>query len=122
MSELYTKEFLKEMTGMRWFDREVEWLNQMLKAYREGKKLYIMPARATTKTKLANTYHALCAAEDSKKPFIYFDEFISEGMDEVYFDDEDNKIVQEQLKAESIKRKDNIYDYYEWRLDEDESN
>lgn len=68
MAELYTKEFLKEMTGMRWFDREVEWLNQMLKAYREGKKLYIMPARATTKTKLVNTYYGLCAAEDSKKP------------------------------------------------------
>lgn len=63
MTELYTKKFLEEMTGMRWLDREVEWLNKMMKTHREGKVLYIMPARGGTKNKVIKTYHTLCVVE-----------------------------------------------------------
>lgn len=115
----YTKEDLEKITGMRWLDHEVEWLNQMMKAHREGQKLVIMPARGTIKNKLMKAYLGICAAEDTYNDFY---KWFTEGEDEVYFDEEANKIVREQLKAESVKRKYNIYDYYKWRIDEDEQN
>ena len=87
MTELYTKEFLEEVTGKRWVDQEVAWLNTLIKAYREGKKLYIIPARGSTKYKNINTYNTLCVLESEMKSQINFDKFIA-------FYEKANKIIE----------------------------
>lgn len=78
----YTKEDLQKMTGVYWTDYNVEILNAMLKAHREGKKLYVMPNMYPRQGKrlLAKTFDTICAAEGKRSDYKTFDVFTREDM------------------------------------------
>lgn len=82
---VWTKEDLCKLTGVNWADWQVRILNTMLRAHREGKKLYISYPRQG-KRMIIQTYDMITAAENKKdilrgrgNGHVIFDEFITEG-------------------------------------------
>ena len=84
-----TKEQLKRLFGITFFDHEVELFNAMLEAHREGKKIVLYPARQSSRThKVSRCFDIYRALQGGiKVDQVYFDEFIGGQDDSRSFDD-----------------------------------